>query len=417
MTEEIEGGEALVHHSQELIYHSVYAPVDVREMLATAETRGRIRRLPVPHLFFGLKELGDEELLKLLTHVTEEQWSGILDLALWSGDKMSSGEFLDLERHIVRAEDPVARKLVRATDSDLWEFIFKQKLKIYPRVEEDEFQAEPQEGEWLETPDNNYLIVLPQKPEEARLLRAMILRLFALDPKYISLLLESCQARTSIEIEETAYQSRKRRVEEMGFQDYFDAIDIYTLFPADEALPKKKREQILEVSALPVKLQDQLKGPLLLFQALDLITSPQDSQALLEEIFFVCNKVLSADCASPGDPDRVKETIGKAIAGINLGLDWHSKGNLQRAAQDLQRHYLQSFFQVGYSRIMDLQEKAQQLKESFIPLDPGSFLEIFIEELLREYPRLAEQSGTKIQKRFFCTRRDLEKAEQQLSPP
>jgi hypothetical protein len=417
MAEEIEGSEALVHHTQELIYHSVYAPVDVREMLATAETRGRIRRLPVPHLFFGLKELDDEELIKLLPHVTEEQWSGILDLALWSRDKMSTEEFLDLERHIVRAEDPVARKLVRAADSDLWEFIFKQKLKIYPRVEEDEFEAEPQEGEWLETPDQNYLILLPQKPEEARLLRAMILRLFALDPQYISLLLASCQARTSIEIEETAYQNRKRRVEEMGFQDYFDAIDIYTLFPPEEALPQKKREQILEVSALPVKLQDQLKGPLLLFQALDLITSPQDSQALLEEIFFVCNKVLSADCASPGDPDRVKETIGKAIAGINLGLDWHSKGNLQRAAQDLQRHYLQSFFQVGYSRIMDLQEKAQQLKEASIALDPGSFLEIFVEELLRKYPRLAEQSGTKIQKRFFCTRRDLEKAEQQLSHP
>ena len=120
MAEEIEEGEPLVHHSQELIYHSVYAPVDVRAMLATAETRGRIRRLPVSHLFFGLKELDDEEFLKLLPHVTEEQWSGILDLALWSGDKMNSGEFLDLERHIVRAEDPVARKLVRAADSDLW---------------------------------------------------------------------------------------------------------------------------------------------------------------------------------------------------------------------------------------------------------------------------------------------------------
>jgi len=117
------------------------------------------------------------------------------------------------------------------------------------------------------------------------------------------------------------------------------------------------------------------------------------------------------------DPDRVKETIGKAITGINLGLDWHSQGNLQRAAQDLQRHYLQSFFQVGYSRIMDLQKKAQQFKEASIPLEPGSFLESFIEELLRKYPLLTEHIGTKIQKRFFCTRRDLEKAEQQLSPP
>ena len=399
MAEKIDAEEAPVHRSEELIYNSVYRPVDVRALLESADTRRHIRKLAVPHLFFGIKELEDEDFLKLLPHVTEEQWTGILDLDLWSGDNMSSGQFFDLERHIVQAEDPVARKLIRAADPELWELIFKRKLTIYPKVEEDEYAAEPQEGEWLETPNKDYLVLLPQNPEEARLLRALILRFYELEPKYVSILFESCMARTSAEIEETAYQNRKSRVEEMGFQDYFEAIDIYTFFPPEEPLPEKKQEQIREVGTLPVRFEEAFEGPLLLFQAFALITNPQDSQTLLEELFFVCNKVLSADRASPADPERVKETIGKAITGINLGLDWHSKGNLQKAAEDLRRHYLQSFFQAGYSRLVELQRKGRELNDA--SAEPGSFLEAFLAGLLKKYPLLSEQREGKIQTRFL----------------
>ena len=415
MAEKIDAEEAPVHRSEELIYNRIYRPVDVGAMLESADTRGQIRRLAVPHLFFGLKELGDEDFLRLLPHVTEEQWTGVLDLDLWSGDNMSSGQFLDLERHIVQAEDPVARKLIRAADPELWELLFKRKLKIYPKVEEDEYAAEPQAGEWLETPDKNYLILLPQNPEEARLLRALILRLYELEHNYVSILFESSAARTSAGIEEIAYQNRKSRVEAMGFQDYFEAIDIYTFIPPEESLLEKKQEQIRVVSTLPVQFEKEFKGPLLLFQAFALITNPQDSQALLEELFFVCNKVLSADRASPADPERVKKTIGKAITGINLGLDWHSKGNLQKAAEDLRRHYLQSFFQAGYSRLVELQRKGRELKDASGEPEPGSFLEAFLEGLLKKYPLMSEQREGKIQTRFFQTRRDLETAKEYLA--
>ena len=400
---------------EEVIYRSIYTPVDMRAMLASADSRGRIRRLSVPHLFFGLKELADEEILKLLPHVTEEQWSGILDLDLWSRDQMSTGAFLNLERHIASAEDAVAEKLIRATDPELWELLFKRKLKIYLKVEEDQYEAEPESGEWLETPDKNYLITLPENPEEARLLRTLVLRLYQLDPAYTANLFLSSRYRTAIEMEESAYQKRKRRVEEMGFQDYFEAVDIYTYLPPDEPLPEKKQEPIREVSTLPARLPEQLKDPLLLFQAMALVEQPQESQTFVEELFFVCNKVLSADYASPADPDQIKKTIRKAITGMNLGLDWWAKGHLQKAAQGLRHFYLQSFFRLGYSRLMELQREAQRVRSSPQPPDPGSFLEIFLEELLDQYPLLAETKEGKIQTRFFRTCRDLEKARELLA--
>ena len=401
--------ELTTRSPEEMIYQSVYAPVDLREMLSTADRRGRIRGLSITHLFFGIQELEEQEILKLLPHITDTQWTGILDLHLWSRDEMSTGAFLEMERHITQTEDSVANKLLRGTDPELWELLLKRRVQIYGKIDEDQYEIEPAEGEWMETPNRDYLIALPHDPEEARILRALILRLCDLDVAYAVTLIESSRARTAIEIEESAYQNRKRRVEDMGFQDYFGAVDIYTVLPPDERLPEKKPELMREVSTLPARLTDPLEGSLLFFEALALISEPQESQTLVEELFFVCNKLISADSASPEDPTAFKTTIRKAITGINLGLDWWAAGNLQKAVQGLKRFYLQSFFQIGYSRLMELQQQAREIRESSEP-EPGSFPETVLDQILEHYPLLAELDEGKIRSRFFRTHQDLDKA-------
>ena len=76
-------------------------------MLLDATGRGKIRRLPVAQLFFGISELADSELAPLMPHITEQQWTGILDLALWRRDRTSSTDFLHWARHMLRAEAAV----------------------------------------------------------------------------------------------------------------------------------------------------------------------------------------------------------------------------------------------------------------------------------------------------------------------
>lgn len=420
MKEETKASLSPIESPEELVYLNIYAPANVGEMLGSAETRGRIRRLSIPHLFFGLKGMDEQQINSLLPHVTEAQWAGILDLDLWARDQMDCGEFLYWQGHICEAEDAVARKLLRATDSELWELTFKAEMKIYAKVEEDEFEQEPEEGELFETPDRNYLILLPANPDKARLLRALILRLYGLDQEYAGILMETTRARTTVEIEEMAYQKRRRRVEDLGFQDYFDAIEVYTFLPPREQLPRKKWEQIMEVSRLPATVPEHWREVLILFQALMLLTRPQESQVVWEELFFVCNKVLSADSVSPHSAKDVKRGIRKAITGINLGLDWWSGGDLQKAGQGIQEHYLESYFQIGYSRLSEVRRKAQDLEDTGDRPEPGSFLEGAIEALLETYPLLAElQQDNKITSRFFTTRKDLNTAGEyldQISP-
>lgn len=401
----------LARSPEELVYRSCYAPVDLHEMLQSAETRSRIRRLPASHLFFGLKELEDQARFRLLPHVTQEQWTGVLDLDLWSRDTMSVSQFLYWQQHIVESEDAVARKLVRAADPELWQLAFKRYLKIYPKSE-DEVEGEPEDGEWMDTPDGDYLLVLPADAEQARIFRALLLRLYQLDQNWVRIMLESCRARTSSEIEEVAYQGRTRRIEETGFQDYYDAIEIYTFLPPDEELPEKIQKRIRQVNLTPARLPDPSTRPLLLFHALANLTRQQEIQPLVEELFYVCNRLLSADRISAADPADVKKGIRKAITGMNLGLDWWSGGDLGRASEGVRRCYLQSFFQAGYSRLLELQKQGREMEDRR-PAE-GSFLEAALQGLLEPYPLLAEKSKSTIRKRFFRTRRDLEVAQQYL---
>ncbi len=405
--------EDLIRRPEEAIYRTIYAPVDLHELLASAETRSRIRRLPPVQLFFGLKELSDEEVAQLAPHISQEQWRAVIDLDIWSRDQANTRELINLQRHILLNEDSVASKLVGAPDPELWELTFAKLTKIHPKIE-GEVEGEPKEGDYFETPDNEYLIVLPRNPELARLVRAILLRLYQLDAKWTRIRLESARFRTPTELNESAYEKRTRRVEEMGFQDYYEAVEIYAPLLKGESLPAKgKSEEQLSTLPAPARLPES--GALLLMQALAHLSRSRDVSPLLEELFFVCNKILTADRVSPGEPRFVRKGIRKALTGINLGLDLWSKGNLERAATGIQEVYLQTFFRMGYTRLLELRERARAAAAKREP-EAGSASATSLKGLLKKYPILGWQpeQGARLHWRFFSTAKEVWKAEKRL---
>ncbi|MFB3905459.1 MAG: DUF6178 family protein [Acidobacteriota bacterium] len=407
--------ENLIRRPEEAIYRTIYAPVDLHDMLSTAEKRSRIRRLPAVQLFFGLKELSDEEVAQLAPHISQEQWRAVIDLDIWSRDRANTRQLIHLQRHILLNEDPVASKLVGASDPELWELAFARLTKIHAKVDE-EVEGEPEEGDFFETPDNQYLIVLPRNPELARVLRAILIRLYQLDPEWTRLRLESARFRTASELVESAYEKRTRRVEEMGFQDYYEAIEIYAPLLGVENLPLKGKSKE-QVSTLPASSRMAESRALLLMQALAHLSQSRDISPLLEELFFVCNKILTADRTSPGDPGLVKKGIRKAITGINLGLDLWSKGRFERAVTGVQELYLQSFFRLGYTRLLQLREKARTAAEKAKP-DPASPAAALVKGLLLKYPVRSwwPEAGARLHWRFFSTARQVSRVEKRLEP-
>lgn len=395
----------------ELIYRTCYAPVDLAGLLETAENRSRIRRLSVPQLYFGLKELGEHQVQALLPHITEEQWQGVLDLDLWNRDRANAGKFLFWAGQIIQVENPVAAKIVRGTDRQLLELWLKRRIRFEEIVDDDPGPAP--KGDFMETPDRSYLVQLPGNPEESRLARALLLKLYELGPEETRLWIQESRYRTSIELEETAYQNRKRRIEDLGFQDYFDALDVYTYLPPGTPLPEKMRDKLRAVGTLPATVARMKQGPLLLFQAMAAFVRPHELEPLMEELFFVCNKILSADRTPPNRTSRVKRAIRKALTGINLGLEVWAEGDLDRARDGLGRHYLQSFFHTGYSRLVELRDRARKIRARH-SLEAGSPLDDALAELSRNYPLLLVEIRGKRRRRFLKNRSDLERADRYM---
>lgn len=395
----------LTNNPEELIYRSCYATAALTEMLETAELRSAIRRLPPAQFFFSLKELDEAQIADLLPHITEEQWSTVLDLDLWTKDEMNSERFVEWQQHMLASEDAVGRKLLRATDLEAWALALKNGIQVYERGEDGEFSEEAVTLGQFETPDNNYLIGLPRNPEKARLYHQLIQRLYQLDAKLTIGLINACRFQTSMELEEDAYQNRRRRIEDLGFQDYFQAIEVYSYRDCAEVLPRKRNN--FEVGSVPARLsQKQADGPLLLFRALAAVEDSEDTQHLVEELFYVCNKLLTADQVSPDEVAQVKKGILKAISCLNLGLDCWSGGDLGKAIEGISIHYLLSFFQIGFGQLTDLKQEVQSQSEELEPI-PGSFLEAAMDAIVGLFPELAEQVEGKIRTRFFQTSEDL----------
>ena len=402
---------AIPERPEELIFRNCYAPFDVREYLQSAETRSRIRKLPAVQLFFSIMELDQDEMSLLLPQLTEEQWTAFMDLDLWDKDELNVNALLHWGSFTLESEDAVALKLLRATDPELLELLWRKEIQIIPRGDNDEFEMEPpMDMDTFITPDNNYLIVLPEDPEQSRLVHSLIMRMYHLEADFTRICLENSRYVTSIELEETAFRNRCRRTEDYGFQDYFDALEIYAPKSPKSSLPEKDGYTPEESRNLPSPAAGKGDSRFIFLEAMASISWETQRGQLLQEMFFVCNKIISADRASSGDPESIKAAISKALNGINLGLDIWSGGNLHKATDGLSKHFLSSFFQVGYWAIL----KVNRAAAAAISQEPGSYGEAVLEGLRAPYPLFteSEEKDGKItfSSRYFKTASEIDQA-------
>lgn len=406
-------GPALAKRPEELIYRSCYAPVDLRSMLADAEGRGRIRRLPAVQLFFSLKELDDDEVAQLLPHLTEEQWTAILDLDVWQKDRFRLPAILGWNRHLLTTDAPVARKLSRATAPDVWELVFAKGLRIHARIGPDEFEEIAGDRESMVTPDGHFLVEFRGNTEQARVLRGLLLRLYELDPETTALLLSESLVRTKSELEEEAFQNRRQRVEDLGFPDYFDALDIYTpLSLADRLLQKPLPGEEFKPTELPAPSSLFLAyGPMLLFRCLAACSGTGYLEPMVEELFLLCNRVMAADRVPAGDPNRIRRGIRKVVCGVNLGLSLWSEDMPGRAIEGVKNHFLLQFFQLGYGALRELREQARRQAQDL----PAKSLPVRWRGMTLEYPVLLRRIGTRMKFRFLEDARDVSAAKLWLS--
>ena len=123
--------------------------------------------------------------------------------------------------------------------------------------------------------------------------------------------------------------------------------------------------------------ETRLDGRLFLAQALahgDTLSriSRAQSDALYQSIATIAHKLITMKTADLSDESALRTHIQTAFTLTSLGLEYGSKGDLDKAAQLLRKTRTVKFFQIGNTLMEKLLDRARHLLEHAVILPPGT---------------------------------------------
>jgi hypothetical protein len=201
------------------------------------------------------------------------------------------------------------------------------------------------------------------------------------------------------ELEETGYRLRNSRLNDYGFPDFEESLEIYQFInpdslPVEKITPRLRDWEETEKESPTFYLIFQNEGPFL-SSILSKIDDPLEQDRLKQEITGLCNKAIVADAIDLSNIMGMERTIKKVYHTLNLGLQYLSKEDETKAFEILQSLPVQRLFQCGVSTTVLLRRKAESVlkgpwfsgdRENLVFLDSSHFEKM--EGILRKRPAL-----------------------------
>ena len=231
-----------------------------------------------------------------MVHGTAEQVQGALDLAIWDRDQISTE----------RADELLA-------------LLLRQRARIYD-LSLEEPPDEP-EGILFDTPDRLFTLELLGDEQTQRTTQHLVENLYRADQFMMRRLLVGMRSEIDVELEETALRWRSGRMADLGFVDFYQALEVYReldpasvhLEPGPVASTRPPDESAADSHLrLPVVMADRLAGATPFARAVAGLTSAAEVADLHFALVALCNRVLSADRVSPGDDSTVAAVLARA---------------------------------------------------------------------------------------------------------
>ncbi|MFQ6111689.1 MAG: DUF6178 family protein, partial [Nitrospinota bacterium] len=326
-----------------------------------------VRRLPLEDLFFLVKELERDEAAELVAMAAPHQVRGMIDLDCWKKDRVDSGRLKDWLSLLREGGGESLKEVLGTIDSSLLILQLRRSLRVYRR--EPEESPEELEEDFDFTLDNNYFIRF-RRPQEESLLRALLEALFEQDHHRYLLIMEALLWSLDSILEEEAYRWRKSRLEDRGFPDYFDAIEVYHYLEPEGAEERLEQKEVLDPAGEPPEegimapsypVLARMPGNFFL-ESLGAGFTEEERERLQWELVYLANRGLVADRIDLSEPEAARGSLQRVQGYLNIGLEYLSGGRPERARELLRERYLQRLFQVGHSLLLKLGRRAARLE-------------------------------------------------------
>ena len=382
------------------------------DLLLDAENGAELMaELSTQEVYLLAMERGPEHLPELLSLATPEQWSGFIDLDCWAGDHFETGKSHRWLVTLLQAEEETVFTTLREMNFEQLILIFKAELDILSGPEADENSDARIDAIKR---DGGYEIVY-RNDDTAKLFNKILDVLQSYEPAFFVYLLEAVRAETFGLIEESVYQQRTGRLQDMGIPEPFMAQKIYAWLDPQTYLqerPAKITPGVCESSAPGFTLTlVRPKGLLaeVLAEGVD--------ENLAWELANVVNKVLVADRVEMGQVEQVAKVIGKVDAYLNLALEWLAGQDVAAARKCLDECYCEDLFRLGFSLTLALQRRANLLGKTRVAPYLDAMARACLNALKQKPPHFFEGIADPVRggTRLFATLAEICSAEQWLT--
>ncbi|MBM4278559.1 MAG: hypothetical protein FJ130_11880 [Deltaproteobacteria bacterium] len=373
-----------------------------------------VQSLPEQEVFLTVKEVGEKDCLELISLTTPEQFQYLLDIEFWKRDQIDPEKVLHWVEILLESGEKKVVEFIRTTDSEFVALILKKFIRV-TTLEGD--QTEEMDRLPLSTLDQYYFIDF-KGVKTKEVLEPFLKTFYRVDGGGYRRLMEALICELESELEETGYRLRNGRLNDYGFPDFEEALEIYHFINPDilmkrEGLRAAEAPEALKKEGASYYLTFHSEGPF--FSAiLSKMDDPEELDRIRQSITALCNKAIVAEAIDLSNISGMERVVKKVYHYLNLGLQYLSSEEEKRAIEILQTLPIQKIFQCGVSLTLLLRRRAETMlkgpwfggdRETLVLLDPPHFEKI--EGILRKRPALYRDGVSE----DFKNLRDLKEAE------
>jgi hypothetical protein len=365
------------------------------EFLDRPDAAHVVKTASFEEVFFTIKHVGLADTLDLLPLVSGKQVRGFIDLDCWRKDTFVFKPFMEWVAAFIQAGPEETMKAISGIDDTVIALFLKDLTHVYEIDRDDP----PTGTQLIFTPDNRFAVEPLEQGEPTTIGMLILDALFKYNPNLGTQILTNVRYTTRVELEETAYDNKNRRLEAHGFVDYYDALSIYATTGIDQGHAADRDRPVEEIPGqenpgnLPAIFADSLLGGAFLMKAFAQITDPTEADRFAQELTALGNRILSANLVNLGELEGIGPALEEMRDFLTIGLERLTAGKAEAAPAALRKNYIQTVFKVGFYQVARLRDEADRLAQvhgfHVSMLDESD--QQFIEGLRRFKPLLTEE--------------------------
>lgn len=336
-------------------------------LLSEDDAAAAVAALSPSDIFELTHEVGFEDAGDLIALATPAQIQGCLDFEGWDKD-----EFLPELIHpwlaaVIEAGFEKVGEVWAGLDVEA-RMLFLQRSVVVFDVTMGEGPEEDDEAPMMTTPDSFFVLKLLGDDDTQRLTMRLVEDLYRADAMLARHTIQGARSEPAAELEEMSYRWRAGRLADLGYIDFYEAIELFAPLDSDQIQlgdpgRSDQRHQLIEegVVTVPIAVVREVLARPFLARALAKLEGAAAIAEVEAAIMYLVNRVLAAARAKPGQQEVVQRAANYASATLSLGLEAVARNDPDRGAEILRSVALPRLFRVGYTLTLRLARLANAL--------------------------------------------------------